>query len=175
MWVSVIICIYLLTVRYYMWDWGWFVYVCVSATVFSCHSHSRLQGDRVCTYSHSLPRTAGILATRCQIWSCIRFHVSSPVTCSKEYPLEYRGRGGRRGGERGKRTEGDRQRQKMRTGQKERVSGNILHCKPKLPQFINTTDTVLRHRCSLKLWRTRRLQYSPYFSKSIETKHYRAT
>lgn len=91
---------------------GWHSAKCVWANVFSRHSYSRLQGDSVCTYSHSLPRRAGILATRCQIWSCIRFHVSSPVTCSKEYPLEHRGR--ERGWE-GERGEGG----STREGQKE--------------------------------------------------------
>lgn len=110
---------------------GLFVYVCVWANVFSHHSHSRLQGDSVCTRCHSLPRRAGILATRCQIWSCIRFHVSSPVTCSKEYPLEHRGREGEGGSKRKGQKEIDRGRKGEQD--KERVSFNILHCKPMLP------------------------------------------
>lgn len=138
------VCILLNKDSYYMWYWRWLVCVCVclSQCVLTSLLQSTAGWQCVCTYSHSLPRRAGILATRCQIWSCIRFHVSSPVTCSKEYPLEQRRwEGGReRERERG-RTERDRQRQKRRTGQRESEHYHFAWQTHAFPQF-NITDTA---------------------------------
>lgn len=144
------------------------VCLCTWTNLFSRHSYSRLQGDSMCTDSNSLPHRAGILATRCQIWSCIHFHVSSPVTCSKEYPLEHRGRGRRQEREKDKRRWG---RQKNRTKRWRALTFCIAN--PCYTWFINISDTahtVQEERNGGVVSNCDTLRGSPYFSKSTKTK-----